>query len=120
MLSLENGSFINRFRSKSCRGKAQIAKFPELVQFRWNKCFGSVDGSFDEFQRLRAEREIDPPLCAKEICDNGKCGASYISKEQRFSLLIDHTAMYFGDLKVRINLCVDLDDLVLASEAVDE
>ena len=74
-----------------------------------------MNGTFDEFERLWTEREIDTASCSKQICDDRKRGTVSVPKEQGLSFLLYDSAMYLRDLEVRIYLRRYLNDLILAA-----
>ena len=56
----------------------------------------------------------------KRFVTTGKTEPFTLRKSRALPWVVDHTAMDLGDLKIRIDLGRDLDDLVLAAKRIDK
>jgi len=109
---------VNLSRAKLQGGKSEVPVIPKFFWRRWNEVFSGVYGPPNELLGLWSECKINSFIRAEEIGNDRKCGAFNISKEESFSLLIDDPSVNFGKLKIRIDLCFYLDNIVFDFEGI--
>jgi hypothetical protein len=67
-----------------------------------------------------AEGALNAALRAEEIRDHRVAAALDVVEEERRPPTFDDAAVDFGEFEVRINFCVDIDEIVVAFELFQE
>ena len=91
-----------------------------LAGRRRQQRLGEVDQPLDQPERTLAERELGAARGAEEIGDERKVGAGDVGEEQRRATCGDDPAMDFRGLEVRVDRRRDLDEIVVAAQAIEK
>src|SRR5689334_7822568 len=93
---------------------------PQLSGLWRQQRFSNVHRIAYERFWLWAKRDIDAALGSKHIRHHRMACPFHAFEQQRRTAFVNHAAMDFGELEVRIDLGFDGDDLVFPGESIEE
>src|SRR2546430_2621698 len=93
---------------------------PKFRPVRTQQRLSDAHQFLNERFRLRPKGEFDPFLCSKQIRDDWKATSLHLLEQQRRAAALDYAPMDLGDFEVRIDFGVDCDEIVFATQEIEE
>ncbi len=75
-----------------------------------------MDDLLDELLRLRAKGEFDAFGSSEQVGDNRKRAAFHPVEQKSRPVLLDDAAMDFSDFKVRIDFCINRNEVAFLAQ----